>query len=797
MSDESQNHPTEDTLTMFIHGQLAPSDAESVAEHIDSCQECGSTVENVGDDTFIDIVRRSVDVPSDDSPHSDSATAPTRLVALSEADTPAGELLETVTPSGLSASEVADEVKSDEIPEELTGHDRYEIIEQIGRGGMGTVYRARHRVMNRDVAIKVLSPQLIGDEESVLRFRREVQAAAKVDHPHIVRSYDADQVGDRHFLVMELLDGEDLGRLLKVHGRLPVGISCEVIRQAALGIHHAHQQGLIHRDIKPGNMVILRPKPGSGEGGGPVAKLLDLGLARFAVELPGTEDSDVTEEGTVAGTIDYMAPEQARDTHSVDLRVDVYSLAASLYRTLTGQPPYQTANGVTARMRLLRLAMDPLIPIRKFRPDCPARLASLIERALSRNPDERPATAEELARGLQPYADGSGFPGLFVDSDSASESGLSAVMAAPAVKAARDGRRFGLRTAVMLLVPAVIVIAGMIYRIRAGQAVLEVEVADPQVIATLGSDALTVEDRATGRRWKISTDGGESRLPPGEYALVGGEQLRIVDEESGVVIRGSEFELLAGTTRRFRISVVTPESGTTAAGESDVPSVQAAPAVAGASGGLLLQRDLSRIETPVQIDGQQSVTLEAFVTKTAVRPRWQNLFSNFAEKDDTFFGFHAGVDESTDRWMISVWDKGISRQVNSSVSSVKSEEVHVAVVFRIGSHLRMFIDGRQEVFIPVGEDVGLTSSRLWIGNGVPRSGQYSLVGAVRQVRISSGLLYDENFDPPTSLEKRDDTIALYLLDQQSGGEIIADSSGNGREAVAWESEWLPPSSEQP
>ena len=206
---------------------------------------------------------------------------------------------------------------------------------------MGVVYKAVHAELDRVVALKVLSAGLVDDEEVIARFKREIKAVGQLDHPHIVRALDARRIGETHFLVMEFIDGTDWEHLVRRWGPLRVADVCELGRQAALGLQHAHEHGLIHRDIKPSNLMLTR----QGQ-----AKILDLGLARMR----GSPASQaLTVSGQTMGTPDYIAPEQAADSHNVDIRADLYSLGCTLYKLLAGRAPFEDAR---ARHAVLQAA---------------------------------------------------------------------------------------------------------------------------------------------------------------------------------------------------------------------------------------------------------------------------------------------------------------------------------------------------------------------------------------------------------------------------------------------------------
>src|SRR6266436_2683586 len=207
---------------------------------------------------------------------------------------------------------------------------KYKVLERLGAGGMGSVYLCEHMLMRRRVAVKVLPAAKAEDPSSLERFYREARAVAALDHPNIVRAYDIDQADKLHFLVMEYVDGASFQELIKKFGPMDITRAAHYIRQAAIGLQHAHQtSGLVHRDVKPGNVLVDRTG---------IVKVLDMGLARFFHD----EDDVLTKkyDENVLGTADYLAPEQALDSHGVDIRADIYSLGATFYFILTGSTPF-------------------------------------------------------------------------------------------------------------------------------------------------------------------------------------------------------------------------------------------------------------------------------------------------------------------------------------------------------------------------------------------------------------------------------------------------------------------------
>jgi len=277
----------------------------------------------------------------------------------------------------------------------------FALLDKLGEGGMGKVYRARRQTDGAIVALKVVRPHLLAHPLIRRRYEREVAAALSLNHPNIVQVYEAGQHEGRHYLVMEFIDGIDLSRLGKEYRPLAIPEACEYIRQSALGLHHAHERGFVHRDIKPSNIIVAgeRHLPQAVEAA--VAKILDMGLVRaIGADEEGVEPLELTREGVVVGTPDYMAPEQAKNSRRVDIRADLYSLGCTLYFLLAGRPPF--AEG-TAIEKILKHQLDPVPPVRQYRPDVPAEVEELLLRMLAKQPQDRPSSALEVAQELEKW----------------------------------------------------------------------------------------------------------------------------------------------------------------------------------------------------------------------------------------------------------------------------------------------------------------------------------------------------------------------------------------------------------
>lgn len=279
----------------------------------------------------------------------------------------------------------------------------YLLLESLGQGGMGQVFLARHLRLDRMVAVKLLPLSRSAEPRSVVRFEREMMAIGKLRHPNVIRAEDAGEHEGQFYLVMEYLPGCDLSRLVSRVGPLPIGAACELIRQAALGVQHAHELGLIHRDIKPANLLLTE----SG-----IVKVLDLGLALLTSPFT-SHTNETTSVGQVMGTVDYMAPEQASNSHQIDIRADVYSLGATLYKLLTGVPPFSSNAIRNPMQKLVALATAIVPPANTLRPDIPDELSQILARLLAKHPDDRFACPADVAAALASLADHRAVQSLF------------------------------------------------------------------------------------------------------------------------------------------------------------------------------------------------------------------------------------------------------------------------------------------------------------------------------------------------------------------------------------------------
>ena len=299
----------------------------------------------------------------------------------------------------------------------------YYVLDRLGQGGLSQVYKARHRESGELVAIKMIKPEVFADAEGRQQFLLEVEAMARLDHENVVQFCDADQWKDTYFFAMEYVEGTDLGKVIRLSGAMPVSEACDCIRQTAVGLQHAFERNLIHRDIKPVNLFLTQanlqldsaatnmfttrmdPAPVAAHGTmltRSLIKILDWGLA--SLRNPKSQSGDICNEivaRSIVGTADYLAPEQARNANAADIRSDIYSLGCTFYFLLTGLPPFPEG---TLMQKILQHQQALPKSIAQFRDDVPADVLALVERMLAKKPEDRFQTPASVALALAAFA---------------------------------------------------------------------------------------------------------------------------------------------------------------------------------------------------------------------------------------------------------------------------------------------------------------------------------------------------------------------------------------------------------
>src|SRR5262245_5849958 len=373
--------PSREEWMNFYAGKIEGDSIAKLAAHLDTCSSCQALLRDIAASTANasdPLLARLRAVPNEVDEYQYEPACRIAMEKMQSFMSTDGEKRTGAEPR---------EVILEPLPERL---GEYRIIELLGRGGMGAVYRAVHMRLGREVALKVVSRER-ARAAAAERFVRETRAHGQLDHPNVVRATDAGEVDGVAFLVMELIDGVALDRLVRERGVLPVADACEIARQAAVGLQHLAEHGLVHRDVKPSNVMVNRRDE---------VKVLDLGLVAV---LDWHQHGTALTDGQVIGTFDYLAPEQSEPNGPVDARTDIYGLGCTLYFLLTGTAPYPSPTYATARAKILAHNSAPIPVVTATKPDVPAELSAIITRMLAKDPADRFATPRDVAVALAPF----------------------------------------------------------------------------------------------------------------------------------------------------------------------------------------------------------------------------------------------------------------------------------------------------------------------------------------------------------------------------------------------------------
>jgi serine/threonine protein kinase len=633
----------------------------------------------------------------------------------------------------------------------------YRVLRVLGRGGMGVVFRAEDPNLKRIVALKAMLPSLAASPSSKKRFIREAQTAASIKHDHIVTIHQVGEDRGAPFLAMEFLHGEPLDVRLKRESRLPVSEVLRIGRETAEGLAAAHEAGLIHRDIKPGNVWLesmKRKAQGSQSAGSPRVKILDFGLARATDDTTG-----LTQSGAIIGTPAYMAPEQANGG-AVDHRCDLFSLGCMLYSMTTGQMPFA---GKDTMSILMAIAMnDPKPPI-ELRSDMPIELSDLIVRLLSKKPEDRPADALEVAetlRRIETTARADDATGI-TTAPVPKKRGAASTRVAPGadVSGSPRRRRGILIGAALALVLAAVVAAGIVLFLPAGNGTIRVEINDPDIEVAL---------TAKGIKIKGADKQGDIVVTPGEHSLKVSRGELFFDTDKIVLKKGDvvtvKVEWLKDKLVAARADTGAPlgAKGTTPVGPPSVPG-----------GNLALQFEgPGRVEiASLKIPTDGPYTLEGYFFP---EPAKIGGVDNYAM--GVPFQSHLSYTRNGDwRWVASK-----TAETKSSIAAIpaRPQVQHIACVCD-GKLRRIYVDGKFVKQAPAAE---IYANRPFELGG-------SFHGTIDEVRVSKVARYRGEFTPQKRFEPDADTLALYHFDEGEG-EVLKDSSGNGHHGKITGAKWV-------
>lgn len=717
-------HPQREELAAYLDGSLAAPQADRVEGHVQACPECEATLNLLGNhsDTMLDQLRRGAPQNSAD------------------AEIACGAMIEAIKDLGRDPTNPGTAAAASPEAAELGSLREYKLLKKLGEGGMGAVYRALHTKLDKIVALKVLPGGRVQNTDAVARFEREMKAVGKLRHPNIVGAFDAGEANGMHFLVMELVDGESLSTLVKLHAPLAVADACELVRQAAVGLEEAREHGMVHRDIKPSNLMLTVEKRKGGATG--IVKVLDMGLALLDASQPG--GGDLTGTGQLMGTLHYMAPEQANDTHTVDIRADIYSLGVVLYELLTGRIPLEARRNEPMMTKLLALTQEPNPSIGLLRPDLPQPLIKMVDRMLAKNPAERPATPEVVATALEPYA---------------ADHHIAGLLDATAIRAQRSAA------------PASN--SQISYAVKPAAATQQVRRGPPQNTVRIAAGFAAAFFFAVLGVWLIVRDKDGNEV--GRIQLPEGGSLTVSpgDGKKPSTVANAPAPAPAVTTKPAPVTV---------------------PRVTG-NYRLSLDGQTQYVEVPsLRFTGTGPYTLEAYITPFSDDPK--ATFHALTFTGDGYLGIEQKGHGSwqglaaLEKPMWSVGGKPLEVRRRS----------HVAAQWD-GVGIVVFVDGKK--FVPLDDgrtarDVRVPELLIGGSRGDKESRPRQLFpGEIDEIRVSKTLRYDRDFTPVERFEPDADTLALYHCDEGSG-ETLVDASGNNHHGIvvggaAWKQSVVAPS----
>lgn len=664
----------------------------------------------------------------------------------------------------------------------------YLILKKIGAGGMGDVYLAEHRRMKRQVALKTLPAAMTKDAQSIQRFQREVQAAAKLTHPNIVAAYDADEANGTHYFVMEYVKGIDLSAVVKKQGVLKVDVAVDYILQAATGLEYAHEEGIIHRDIKPANLLL--DKKGT-------IKILDMGLARIedeAHEIPATQ---LTQDGSVMGTVDYMAPEQAKDTHTADARSDIYSLGCSLYYLLTGESVY---SGSTMVNRIMAHQNDPIPSLTGKHILISKDVDAVFQKMVAKKPEDRFQSMQEVIRAIKACGvlnSASSSPTISSEpSDVALAEFLqnqkmasSPTVVMTAEKPLTDSQNETLTSGFLnntlggsvfkplqkrmqsigkrgwivvgTVLASLILLAGIIFKVDTSAGTIILEIDQPE----LAGAVVSVDDQQ-----KITIKTGEGTEPIEVVADEKTHTLKVT--KGGFETFTKQFTVKAGGKETIRVRLE--------------PLAVAKKSPASDSYALEFDGKTGMVTLPLKHETEGDFTIESWMTLEEPTPLQQNVIMNGNDNQGIYLGLLGTSGARKNVWYAVVTNDGKNLFSVAKSSAQTGKPTHVAFSYK-GTIGQLYINGSKQA------EMNFKGSKIHSDNhftiGKPKYSDSGFHGKVDEVRISNIARYSKDFTPENHFETDEHTMALYHFDEGSG-DVLKDSSGNGHDGKIVGAKWV-------
>jgi formylglycine-generating enzyme required for sulfatase activity/serine/threonine protein kinase len=632
----------------------------------------------------------------------------------------------------------------------------YVLQARIGAGGMGQVFKARHRRMKRFAAIKLLPTALTQNEAAIKRFEREVEAAAKLSHPNIVQTHDAGVQQGVWYLVMEYVEGRDLSAVVATQSPLPIAVAVDYIRQAAKGLAYAHKSGVVHRDIKPANLLLDK------EG---IIKILDMGLARF--EDPAAAKDGLTESGLVMGTVDYMAPEQAFDVHTADARADIYSLGCTLYRLLTNRNLYDAESLV---QKLMAHQSKPIPALAAVRPDVPAALVAIFERMVAKKPEDRYQTMTEVEAALANCN--------------------QSIAASDASKPAADSKL----TSFFRSITGANAATPPAATVSLAKEAISLEA--PEIPPTVNlSNPLQGTDPVSDRSIQVAR---ENTQPPFSTGRKPWWQNRLT-----VIAVGCATVLLIA----LGVWLINRDRDGKEVARLPIPAGGSAIVAPPAPAQFALEfdgvDDCVALPT-LKYDGTHSATFEVWITPHKLQGTG-GLNNRFFKQEQAWLantqsGGTSLTMSQEGLWSINFFNRRIAdaslgyARVVSDRPGILLQKTHLAGVIDLQrKELRLYVDGHEQSGKASLLGQHITSGLSFFLGVDPKSqgvpDQYYAAGKLHRVRFSNTARYVQSFAPDERWTTDGDTLALYQFDEGTG-EVLRDSSAHAHHGKIVGAKWV-------
>ena len=734
--------PSVEQLSSFLRGQGDASHLADLGDHLESCLSCQERARTVvTEDTLLDRARGDFS-RTDHLAHAVPATFVERLKSMARASSPSHE--STVEVGGAADSKEADVdfLLPAQRPDEIGRLGPFRVLHVLGKGGMGMVFLAHDPRLDRQVALKVMLPRFAANETAKLRFLREARTAARVKSDHIVHIYEVEESRGVPYLAMELMEGKPLDQFLQTHPKLSIPQILQIARDTAKGLAAAHDKGLIHRDIKPGNLWLDQANAGR-------VKILDFGLARAE-----KEDVQMTQSGAIVGTPAYMAPEQARGNQPIDARADLFSLGCVLYRLCSGELPFK---GETTMGMLLAIATEePPLPT-TYTPDLPPELSELIMQLLQKDPAKRPASAKAVITRLaeidQKYraraTEASATAAVsLMPSPTKDSATISETRPAPAP----PRRRPLVGTIAAALFGGAILLAGFVFFWQTPDGVVRIESND---------DAI-----------KIAFDGGELKIV-GAY----NEPLSLKPGQHGLKIKRDDFEfetdklvVTKGDKITLKIEVLKGKMQLVQAGK-----------------GVLDAKDFPANENlAMEVPGKETFVLRLEKGANANLQKPGPVVEGAYTGEGWFF-----VEARSEAFLLSTTNLSLFLDPQGRLNLTSVQATSSPVPLETWMHVAMVSTGEEIRFYLNGKKAGTSVRKL---NPITMKigiGGSKFAGLAKEVRLSKVARYDEDFVPAQRFQSDRDTLMLFRCDEGKGDELT-DSSGKGHHGKIIGAKWVKP-----